>query len=69
MNGGRQKMKITIDRRKIDKSGEFDFLITENEIKRILQKNIDFLATHNKNLTKEQYNRIIELQTIIQTIK
>lgn len=62
-------MKITIDRKKIDKSGEFDFLITENEIKRILRKNIDFLESHNKNLTKEQYNKIIELQTIIKAIK
>lgn len=62
-------MKITIDRKKIDKSGEFVFLITENEIKRILRKNIDFLESHNKNLTKEQYIKIIELQTIIHAIK
>ena len=62
-------MKITINRQEIDKSGEFDLLITENEIKRILRKNIDFLESHNKNLTKEQYNKIIELQTIIHAIK
>ncbi len=62
-------MKITIDRKKIDQSGEFDFLIKESEIKRILRKNIDFLESHNKNLTKEQYNKIVELQTIIHAIK
>ena len=61
-------MKITINRTKIDKSGEFDFLITENEVKRILRENIDFLESHNKNLTKEQYRKILELQTIMHAI-
>lgn len=61
--------RLNVDERTIDKSGEFNFLITQNEIKRILRQNIEYLATHNKNLTKTQYNKINELQAIINAIK
>ena len=33
-----------------------------------LQNNIDYLFTHNKNYTKTQYNKIIDLKEIINNI-
>jgi thermostable 8-oxoguanine DNA glycosylase len=60
---------LKLNDRNIDKSGMFDFAITESQIKRVLTENIDFLESHNKNLTKEQYYKILELQEIIKSIK
>ena len=60
---------LKLNDRNIDKSRMFDFAITESQIKRVLTENIDFLASHNKNLTKEQYYKILELQEIIKSIK
>jgi hypothetical protein len=37
-------IKICLDDRKIDKEQQFDFLITETQIKRVLQNNIDFFS-------------------------
>lgn len=62
-------IKICLDDKKIDKEQQFDFLITETQIKRVLQNNIDFLVTHNKNYTKEQYQKILEIESIIKNIK
>lgn len=62
-------IKIYFDDRKIDKEQQFDFLITETQVKRVLQDNIDFLVTHNKNYTKAQYQKLLELETIIKNIK
>ncbi len=62
-------IKTCLDDRKIDKEQQFDFLINETQIKRVLQNNIDFLTAHNKNYTKDQYQKIIELQAIIKNIK
>lgn len=60
---------MKFDEKKIQNSMQFETLIHEREIKRILRTNIDFLYTHNKNYTKKQYYAISELKIIIDSIK
>ena len=62
-------IKIKFDEIKIDKSQEFDEAITENSIKRELNRNIGFLYTHNKNFTKDQWRAVCKLVAIIDGIK
>lgn len=54
---------------KIDKSQEFNERITKSSIVRALERNVNYLRTHNKNLTKEQWCAICELNAIIYAIK
>ena len=60
---------IKFDEIKIDKSGEFNDRITESSIVRMLEQNVEYLYTHNKNLTKAQWRAVCELKAIVDGIK
>lgn len=58
---------MTINKNKLTESTGFNFETMENLICYI-SYSIEWLTTHNKNYTKEQYNRICDLRDILDCI-
>lgn len=58
---------IKINFEKINKTTSLG-LLRESAVISYLQNKIEFLATHNKNYNKKQYETILEMQEIINNI-
>ena len=60
------KDKTGIDFENFGNSKEYE---NEQDALYYIIKHLEFLESHNKNYTKEQYNKIIDLLDIIKAIK
>ena len=61
-------MKVKINKNKIKQISNLDMQFTYDYFLYMI-KIVDFLATHNKNYTKEQYNYILDLQSILESLE
>ena len=58
---------MTINKNKLMENTGFNFETMEDLVYYV-SSSIEWLATHNKNYTKEQYNRICDLRDILDCI-
>ena len=60
---------LKVDNIKVQEEQQYSFPLTEKSLVDRMKEKINFLYTHNKNLTKEQWYAVCELESIINNIR